>query len=519
MKKQIHTLLFSVSLLAVSTLGNAANYFPQKVDYPVQDGPRGIAAGDFNGDGFSDLLVSHLAGNAILFLLNDGTGNFTPSPHQISLSPNDGPAGIEVNDYNKDGLLDFLEVNQKNGNVKVFIGKSDGSFQLANGSPVAVGVEPYYSFSADFNSDNKIDFLVANVGSDNASVFLGNGDGSFSPSSTPTIALGDGPVWSTGGDFDNDSKLDLVISNNNLGEISILLGNGDSTFTSSLFVDSGMHKPSGVVTSDFDHDSKKDIAIVNYSTNEIVFYKGNGDGSFTIDTNRTLKTGGGPSDLILADINSDLQLDLIVNNTLTDSLSVFEGKPDGSFQELSGSPFKVGKQPFQFVIGDFNRDGSEDIIITNYTSDNLTILFGNKAPALTAPTFADGELAITYTDNDNEKPDASTGGSIKVKIDGSAEIALEEADKSDTNVADGKIYKTQQTLNPGTHSIEVTANDGTYSTTLKDNISVSAGGGGGGCAMTSQTSPDARSFIFLALCLSLTFLITRLPQKRKELNP
>src|SRR5262249_42631163 len=84
-----------------------------------------------------------------------------------------------------------------------------------NPSSVAVG---------DFNHDGKPDLVVANRVSNNLSVFLGNGDGTFQ--AAVTYNTGSQPVFVAVGDFNSDGKLDLVTANFGNNTVSVLLGNG-----------------------------------------------------------------------------------------------------------------------------------------------------------------------------------------------------------------------------------------------------------------------------------------------------
>src|SRR5271156_6774862 len=85
--------------------------------------------------------------------------------------------------------------------------------------PVAVG---------DFNGDGKLDLAVANNDGGNVSILLGNGDGTFQ--TALDFSVESGPSSLAVGDFNRDGKLDLAVANNVSGNVSILLGNGDGTF-------------------------------------------------------------------------------------------------------------------------------------------------------------------------------------------------------------------------------------------------------------------------------------------------
>jgi hypothetical protein len=140
--------------------------------------PSSVAVGDFNGDGFSDLLVENTVGAYVVLLLGDGRGGFTAAPK--SPFPIE-PASLEmaVADFNRDGALDVATLSQGGGNVTVLLGDGMGGFKKAAGSPFAAG--PFVSLSSivsgDFNGDGITDLAAANEGDNNVTVLLGDSSG------------------------------------------------------------------------------------------------------------------------------------------------------------------------------------------------------------------------------------------------------------------------------------------------------------------------------------------------------
>src|SRR5262249_38364354 len=99
-----------------------------------------------------------------------------------------GPVAIVQSDFNADGSQDLAIVNQATNNVTVLLGKGDGTFSEATGSPISSGVGkgPVAIAAGDLNGDSKPDLVVVNQGTasqaDNSvSVLLNNGDATFTP--------------------------------------------------------------------------------------------------------------------------------------------------------------------------------------------------------------------------------------------------------------------------------------------------------------------------------------------------
>jgi FG-GAP-like repeat/Putative Ig domain len=170
------------------------------------------AAGDFNNDGMLDVTV-----DGTNILLGNGDGTF----HQGTSVAYSGP--VTVSDFNGDGKLDLAICNGQGNNVTILLGDGTGLFRIANASPVAVGTQPVTMVAADFNNDGKQDLAVANFGDGTVTLLLGNGDGTFTPSSGSPYTVGAGPYGISAADFNGDGKLDLAVVNLTDGTVSILL--------------------------------------------------------------------------------------------------------------------------------------------------------------------------------------------------------------------------------------------------------------------------------------------------------
>ena len=97
----------------------------------------------------------------------------------------------------------------------------------------SAGTDPVASVVGDFNQDGNQDLAVANLGSNDVSVLLGNGDGTFQPA--VNFPVGGSPNSIVMDYFNGDSIQDLAVANGNPNpSISVLLGNGNGTFQSAL---------------------------------------------------------------------------------------------------------------------------------------------------------------------------------------------------------------------------------------------------------------------------------------------
>jgi FG-GAP-like repeat len=274
-----------------------------------------IVYGDFNGDGKIDIAYvmgdSQLSsGKQILVMLGDGTGKFTLGSKLTSWS---GFGALTVGDFNGDGKLDLVAVHGQN--FEIYLGNGDGSFTPFKTYPVPGPAHQYVvgeeMVAADFNGDGKLDLLSLDQYGDGY-VLLGRGDGTFvyPGIAAPFVGLGCG-VHSTlvVTDFNGDGKPDLALCN--ADQIGILLGNGDGTFQPPGFYAGG---PSfEIATGDFNSDGKTDIVISRNDNFQFLFLPGNGDGTFQPEQAVTLPVSAdGSIGMAVGDFNADGLLDFVL---------------------------------------------------------------------------------------------------------------------------------------------------------------------------------------------------------------
>ena len=211
--------------------------------FAVGTSPSCIAAADFNGDGNLDLAVSNELDNTVTVLLGDGTGGFKKaiaSPFGVGFNP----SYIVAADFNGDGIQDLAIANLSSGNVTLLLGTGTGGFRPAAASPFSVGTNPFAMTVGDFNGDSVPDLAVANYGSNNVTVLLGDGTGGFKSGPGSPFAVGTSPRSLAVGDFNVDGVPDLVVANSGSGDVSMLL----NTFTMTpVMVSAASYSPTAPV--------------------------------------------------------------------------------------------------------------------------------------------------------------------------------------------------------------------------------------------------------------------------------
>jgi hypothetical protein len=326
-----------------------------------------IVTGDFNQDGMLDVA------SASAVLLGNGDGTFQP-PIYHTVGP--GPNSVVAGDFNGDGRLDLAVGYVDAGDdgesgpsgVDVLLGNGDGSFQAS--SSYLVGLGPSSITTGDFNGDGRID-LAAALGAGGLAVLLGYGDGTFQ---APVIAAVDLLANSlVTGDFNGDGRLDLASAVQYSSQFNVILGNGDGTFQQPESHLAGV-AIWNMVASDFNGDGRSDLAAVDFEEEVTITLAGDG-GSFEQPT--LYPVGDGPVSVMATDVNGDGRPDVVVGTIgYADSgLSVLLGSGDGSLQAARSN--QVGSYPTSVVDGDFNGDGRIDLVTANEASNDISIALGN----------------------------------------------------------------------------------------------------------------------------------------------
>lgn len=169
------------------------------------------------------------------------------------------------------------------------------------------------------------------------------------------------------GDMNNDGKLDLVISSSSARTITVLEGKGDGQFGDALSSLNLAEAPGEMALGDLNRDGKLDVAVSSHDSYGVVVLIGDGKGALAIAPTSpiVMKLGQHPHThgLALSDLNRDGSLDLITCNNADNDISIAFGDGRNNFARAPKS-FPVGPSPYPFAIGDVNKDGWPDIVVT-----------------------------------------------------------------------------------------------------------------------------------------------------------
>ena len=304
--------------------------------------------------------------SAVAFTNTNFTGLFTVNPTTGNVSVTDAKqAGI----YTVTVMAFGIDTSTQSFTLTVTNPEcSEGLYNTSVN--FGVGIQPSYVAVGDFNNDSKQDMVIANAGAKTVSIRLGDGMGAFT--GNVDIPVGFNPSSIAIGDLNTDGIQDFVVGNFDSDNVSIKLGDGLGGFSGNLLLAVG-DGPFSVAIGDFNGDRKQDLVSANKNSNNITIRLGDGLGGFGVSTH--FPVGLGPNAVAIGDFNKDGILDLATANQNSNNISILMGNGIGGFG--SSTNVAVGTNPFSVAIGDFNRDGMQDFANTNLGSNNVSIRLGN----------------------------------------------------------------------------------------------------------------------------------------------
>src|SRR5215213_1351167 len=294
------------------------------------------------------------------------------------------PKAVAVADFNNDGKKDLATVNRGSHTVSILLGNGAGTFgDATNFSTGGTFPEPFGLAAADFNNDGKTDVVVSQPNVGLISVLLGDGNGNLG--APANFSVGENPGTFATGDFNGDGKTDLAIADSgfNNGGVYVLLGIGTGSFGAPTKFTAGL-RPRYVVVADFNGDSNLDLAVANvgFNFNKISILLGSGNGSFGAHTD--FAVGSSPIGLVARDFNKDNFLDLAVANAESHNVSILKGDGQGGFGPATNFP--ANSFPLSITSGDFDGDGKVDLAVgANSTGDRISILRGDDTGQFLPP--------------------------------------------------------------------------------------------------------------------------------------
>ena len=377
---------------------------------------------DFNGDGFADLAVVNANGNSVSIFLGSSSGLSAAVSQTLTGTadnPLRSPRGIALGDFDGDGVTDITVANFAGASVSVFLGnqnpttqKGDGTFtdpinvNLAAG-PLAVAAGRFHGPTQPLD----LAVVIAQNGPrtrlGSVSMLRGNGDGTFALSGTVTAGreprhivvadFGTGPKNST-----RDGKLDIGVTLGGEGATALLYGDGSGGLSAPDKYGAGQ-APDGIALGDFNSDGCLDVAtthhgnpltdgsVVNFvAINHAACRVGFG-GLLNATSGLNMEFGADshPTGITAVQLNGDTKVDLALADAAANTVMLLTNQSTPGTFFVNFDPAVVcptGQSPHGVAAGDFNGDGTDDVAVANRDSDDVSVFSGDGSGAVCPPS-------------------------------------------------------------------------------------------------------------------------------------
>ncbi|CAF0890611.1 unnamed protein product [Adineta steineri] len=367
-----------------------------------------IATGDFNNDNRLDIVVSNLGLNSISIFYGNGDGTFSNLINYTTGSSS-YPTYVVVRDLNNDSILDIGVANSGTDNIGVFFGNVNHSFYDQITFSTGIGSNPHAFVVEDFNNDNQLDIAFVNFGTNRLGVFLQCINGTFFDQLTYSTGENSQPYDLAVGDFNNDKRLDIVVTNFGADNIGMFFGYVNEDFLNAPAYSTGFSSQvTSIAVGDFNNDTRLDVVITNNATNNVKVIFGSGYGTFLYDITYSTGNASQPCSVSVADLNNDNRLDFVIANSGINTISIFLSNGTGTFSNQINYSTGVSSQPYSVVILDFNNDTQLDIAVASYGTSHIGVYFGyGNGSFMNQQIFSSGfnshpfALAVGDIDNNN----------------------------------------------------------------------------------------------------------------------
>jgi hypothetical protein len=342
----------------------------------------GVAVGDWNNDGFPDMLITCVGQNRLF--RNTGKGTFLDVTRASGLG---GRTGFSTSalwfDYNRDGLLDLFVCNYVKWSAERDVFCSLDGKQKSYCTPEAYRGDTCWLFRN--RGDGTFEDVTASCGIfDTSSKSLGVAMLDYDQDGWPDLFVA------------NDTQPNKLYRNMRDGSFRDVAVEAGLAFSREGKARAGM----GVDAGDFDNSGQLGLAITNFDNEMIGLYQARGRGLYEdvatragvgLPSRNTLGFG-----CVLVDVDLDGRLDLAVANGHIDETvrnirgnigyaqapQLFLNQGDGTFRDIAAEAGRQFAQPRVgrgLAFGDFDRDGDLDLLMT--TNNGPAVLFRNDGPA------------------------------------------------------------------------------------------------------------------------------------------
>ncbi|MFK7961457.1 MAG: FG-GAP-like repeat-containing protein [Phycisphaerales bacterium] len=402
-------MVLTASLIASPALAGDGEFLVLPTEVPVTGSPRSVLLEDRDGDGQLDAIAAGFT--FVDILRGDGDGGFAV---MATITPDDFVRSVALDDVDGDGRSDLVLAIGNPSAIEVRLATDAFTF----GDPseaIPIGSVPDHMQLADVDGDERLDLMTLHRSEDVLRLLRNDALGGFHAPSD--VGAGERPNGFAVTDVDGDGRADIIAGDRATGELVLRLSTGGGAFGPTTVI--GPYGfTGGVLTEDVDGDGTTDLVTNRH------WYRGIGGGSFRLaselqppllldvntivdldgDGTRDIVWGGAfgrvattrinaaggqespeiivstaansglLSQLAVGDLTGDGRPDLLAVGGSTQSLLLFEARPNGTFAGITG--LIDGQFVHDIEAADMNGDGTIDLVSGTSFGGGPTVRLG-----------------------------------------------------------------------------------------------------------------------------------------------
>ena len=331
----------------------------------IDDEPRGIAIGDFNGDTYPDVSVACYANSNVSIHLNlgiDPDNEFLGFESELIYPVGEHPVDLAVINLDEDGLADLAVSCQGDSTIEFYTASDGSPFRTLifnEDATVVLNGPPGDIDPGDVNDDKVSIMLTVAIPEEKSiadvrKVTGVNPDGDWY---VETYEVGNNPSKVVARDVNQDGFNDVIVTNRDDGTIGVLLGLNQTELQQQIALPVG-DSPSSVAIVDFDSDGDVDIVLLANDTNDerivqLLRSDLNLTGELIFASAQPIAIAGVPLIVDYGDTDGDSFEDLIM---ISDSSAGLRG--EGGSYDLNISPNTLTDR----CVGDLDFNGEVNVL-------------------------------------------------------------------------------------------------------------------------------------------------------------
>ena len=330
------------------------------------DPAHSASIADLDGDGDLDVVVSMDAGDGGVFgwFENDGFGGFSILMNTLGAGAFTGPFWVGTDDLDGDGDSDIVLTLVFDEELVWFENLGSGTF---SGKKVLYpSIRSYRALLTDLDGDGDSELVVAKSGIYGLSVFENLGGGLFGLGTDSPSSFGN-VTGLFAADVDGDGDTD-VLTAGSLG-LRWYSNDGSGALSGVQTLQFGPASASAISAGDLDGDGILDMASASEADDQITWYRGLGGGSFGFGNNLS-QSASDVREIIAADLDGDGDTDVVSLATGSSHMALYEGLGNGDFEQQVTISIEAG-QPTSGQAADLNGDGALDLLVSSLSDSKV----------------------------------------------------------------------------------------------------------------------------------------------------